>query len=152
MGGIVVESDGGSERFRHPVERDAGQQLVLGEAGFEIPAAFAPAPEFLDDPRGQAGGRVVHPVGEGLRSGALELAVGALVLLPGVQHGLIAHLLGGQRRCARPEPGRQHRHDVDAVKYLRVIQPEPVGHAGSDVPAVRGKPGIPEMTGHELAP
>ena len=53
---LVVEAHRGGDRLRHPVERDVGQQVVLGEAPLDVAVAVAPRPELLDDPGREASG------------------------------------------------------------------------------------------------
>src|SRR6476661_5500550 len=68
-----------------PVGKEHGD--VTGEEfGFfgrgEVPAAVGPGSPLLDDPGGQAGGRVVESVAEGLRLGRLDRAVATLHVRP----------------------------------------------------------------------
>ena len=55
------------------------QQLVLHEDEFWIPVAVAPRAVFLDDPRGQAGGRVVQVVPERLRFRSLNRLIASFI-------------------------------------------------------------------------
>src|SRR5215469_8384518 len=57
----------------YPVGGDVVEEAVKGECVAEV--AVAPLLEYLDDPPGQAGGRILEPVPEGLRLGALYLLV-----------------------------------------------------------------------------
>ena len=56
MDHLVVEAHRRRDRLRHPVERDVGQQVVLGEAPLDVAVAVAPGPELLDDPGREASG------------------------------------------------------------------------------------------------
>ena len=57
---LGVEADRRVERSGEPVEAHTRQQLVLGEAAFDVAAAVAPVAATFDEPRGQPGRRVVH--------------------------------------------------------------------------------------------
>ena len=77
---LVVEAARGVRRLRNPVEHDVGEQLILRKAPLDVAAAIAPGAELFDDPRGEAGGRVVEGVGERLRLRPLNALVAGFLL------------------------------------------------------------------------
>ena len=83
---LVVDARRRGRRLRHPVERDVGQQFVLGEHRFRIAVAVAPGAELLDDPGGEADRRIVQRDADGLRLGALDLLVAGLLGLEHLPH------------------------------------------------------------------
>src|SRR5262249_62194104 len=108
-----------AEAVGQPVQADRGEQLVPGEHALDVAAAIAPAPPLLDEPAAQPDRRVVERVRDGLRPGALDARVAALVALePRVvleQVGLVAVLAGveqpagerGERRAEVEGDGHQ---------------------------------------------
>src|SRR5262249_27648461 len=72
---LVVEARRGRDRVRDPVERDVGEELVLGEAALDVAVAVRPSAEFLDDPGRQPDRRVLEAVADRLRLRALDLLV-----------------------------------------------------------------------------
>ena len=87
------------------------EQLVLGEAALDVAVAVAPRPELLDDPRGEAGGRVLERVAERLRLGALDLLVAGALLR---WRSSVA-----ERRAALGERGRSSSGSGGAITKLR---------------------------------
>src|SRR5437867_3641645 len=74
------QTTGGVRGVGDPVEHDVGEELILGKPTFHVPVAVAPGTELLDDPGGQAGGRVVQAVGQRLRLRPLDTLVPGLLL------------------------------------------------------------------------
>src|SRR5258706_2400130 len=81
MGGLVVETDGGVDRLRDPVDHDVGEQFVFTEGSLNVALAIAPGAELFDDPACQTRGRVIEPIGKRLGTCALDTAIGPFVLL-----------------------------------------------------------------------
>jgi len=70
-----VQTAGRVNRFGHPIKRNIRQQLVPREPFFKVAVAVGPVFEFFKDPGGQRSGRVVQPVGNGLRRAKLNVVV-----------------------------------------------------------------------------
>ena len=113
---LVVGPQRRGDGAGHPVEGGAGQELVLGVAGLDVPVAVAPGAVLLDQPRGQAGRGVVQGVTDALGLGPVQLGVGALPGRPGP--GLLAEgQLGlAGRGVGRLEGGSGHEGRVVGVE------------------------------------
>ena len=109
---LVVDARGRRAALRHPIQHHVGQQLVLREPLLDVAVRVAPRLELLDNPRRQADGRVVQPVADRLRLGALLLEVAALVLheawprRAGARSRPAARRRAGWRRPREDQPGR----------------------------------------------
>src|SRR5258708_15082136 len=80
MGGLVVETDGGVDRLRDPVDHDVGEQFVFTEGSLNVALAIAPVAELFHDPACQACRRVIESIGKRLGTCALNTAIGSFVL------------------------------------------------------------------------
>src|SRR5581483_8308034 len=119
----------------------------------DVAVAVAPGAELLDDPRRQAGGRVVEPVAERLRLRALDALVARLLLeeLPRahqVDDLLLREPVGGVRGVGREG---DHHVQVDAGARVRVVRAEVRAHHRAPVAALRAEAGVAEA-GHQLGP
>src|SRR5579885_577954 len=88
--GVVIQADGGIDGLGDPVQGHVGEELVFAETPLDVPCTVAPGTELLHDPGRQSHRRVVEPVGQGLRPGALDMAVGPLLVLPVLAQGAAA--------------------------------------------------------------
>jgi hypothetical protein len=68
------------DRARQPIEHDIGEKHIAAEMSVDVAIAIAPAAKLLDDPRGEADGRVGERVGERLRPGTHDRRIAGLLL------------------------------------------------------------------------
>src|SRR2546425_9944648 len=79
---LVIHAHRGIDRLAHPIDHDVGEQLVFAETLFHVALAVAPRTELLNYPAGQPDGRVIQPVGQGLRLGRMHHRISALLRSP----------------------------------------------------------------------
>src|SRR5215831_10526849 len=107
---LVVQPGGRVDGLGDPVDGDGGEQLVLGEAVFNLPTAVAPGTPLLDNPGGQPHWGVIQPVGQGLGFGALDMGISTLFQLP-VRPCFQERALGDRQFAhARLPAGGRSRH------------------------------------------
>ena len=151
---LLVHPRGRADGRGRPVDGDGGQQLIFGEASFDVAIAVAPGAVLLHYPGGETDGRVVQAVGESLRLCALHVRVGALILLPLLALPHVG-LLGLCQRCSPlAEVGHRprDRREMDADHAVGVAVAQVGGYACADVAAVRGEAGVVEYLSHQLFP
>ena len=93
------------DRLRHPVERHQGEEEVARETSLERTAGIGPGSPLLQDPRGEAGRRIVQGVCQRLRLRGLDGAVAPLRFVPAPPLGEVSALRGGERSRTFAYPG-----------------------------------------------
>ena len=111
----------------------------LRETTLDVAVAVAPRAELLDDPRGEAGRRVVQRIAEGLRLRALNLLVSALVGHVGVA---LLHALQLRRRdagvgIAAGRGAGETEIQVQSGDVRRVLDGRDAADDAAPVPALR---------------
>src|SRR5260370_2913770 len=122
MGGLVVETSGGVDRLRDPVDHDVGEQFVFREGSLNVALTIAPGAELFDDPACQACGRVIESIGKRLGTCALNTAIRSfvlLVVLPLCAPLLYFRTVAQALAFLHGQPRRYH-FQVDAHHVLRV--------------------------------
>src|SRR5437870_7613747 len=79
---VEVVAHRAGDRPRYPEERHHGQEPVPGERPLDVARGVGPGPPLLQDPGGEAGGRIVQRISEGLGLGRLDRAVASLLVVP----------------------------------------------------------------------
>src|ERR1700730_3470924 len=139
-----------ADRAGEPIKTDIREQSVASECGFDIAAAIRPGAELLDDPRGQARGRVAERKGERLRLGALNPLVAGFVSEPYravVDIGLLVGSGVGQILLIAPD---RQQVEVDADQLLGMGIAEARGGDGAPGAPLDGKAGITQRAPHQL--
>jgi hypothetical protein len=140
----VVGPEGRVDRARDPVERDVGQELVLGKPALDVAAAVAPRPELLDDPGREPGRRVRETEGQRLGLRALDPLVAGLLTEPGPQVVEVGTLLRRGVFRAGEVAAQRQEVDVDACQPLRIGDAEPGGDEAAPVAALGGEAAVAE--------
>ncbi len=109
LGDAAIEPGRRARGAGQPVDHDVVEQQVHREALQRIAAAVAPGLELLDDPGGEADGRIGERHAERLRPRRLDALVGGLLVAfaldlgePGLLVGAELGLARGRCRAASP--------------------------------------------------
>src|SRR5258708_33008200 len=152
MGGLVVETSGGVDRLRDPVDHDVGEQFVFREGSLNVALTIAPGAELFDDPACQACGRVIESIGKRLGACALDTAIGSFVLL--VVLPLCAPLLYFSTVAQAvallwPHPGGDHvQVDADQVLWVGIAQAR--GDRAAPIASLRSEALIAQCVTHQV--
>ena len=149
---LVIHAHRGIDRLAHPVDHDIGEQLVFAETLFHVAPAVAPRTELLNHPAGQPDGRVVQPVGQGLRLGRMHHRIGALLRSPLLDGAEI--LLFGFRefRLVGGHSGIADIGEVDANEQIRVRKRQEPRDSAPNVPTRCSKTPVAEHFCHQPRP
>src|SRR5258708_1214756 len=148
---LVVETGGGVDRLRDPVDHDVGEQFVFTESSLNVALAIAPGAEFFDDPACQTCGRVIESIGKRLGACALDTAIGPFVLLvvlplcaPLLYFRTVAQVVALLWR----HPGGDHVQ-VDADQMLWVGIPQARGDRAAPIASLRSEALIAQFVAHQ---
>src|SRR5439155_8193512 len=139
---LIVETSRGTDRLGHPVNHDIVEQFVFAKTLLDVAIAIAPSTELLYDPGGQTDGRVVQPIGQGLRLCRLNHDIPALLHEPSLD-GTEKLLLGrGGVRQVRGKGDfswKANVGQVDTDERARMGHCQQARNPATNIRASRGK-------------
>src|SRR5258708_23194735 len=149
---LVVETGGGVDRLRDPVDHDVGEQFVFTEGSLNVALAIAPGAELFDDPACQACGRVIESIGKRLGACALDTAIRSfvlLVVLPLCAPLLYFRTVAQALAFLHGQPGGYHVQ-VDADQMLGVGIPQAGGDRAAPIASLRSEALIAQFVAHQV--
>src|SRR5262249_57525309 len=83
--GETVGIERRADRAGEPVETNIREHLIARQRPLDVAVAIRPGAEFLDDPGGEAGGRVVEGEAQRVRLRALNPLIAGLFVEPALE-------------------------------------------------------------------